>query len=57
MNTRQQAMSWWNALTLEEKFYVVIPWLKSQNINVTDRHPDSLTGREIELIYTEKQSL
>jgi hypothetical protein len=51
MTTREQAMSWWNALTLEEKFYVVIPWLKSQNINVTDRHPNSLTGREIELLY------
>lgn len=48
---RELAMEWWNKLSLEEKFYKVIPWLKSKGINVTERHPNSLTGREIEEIY------
>ncbi|XAI97291.1 hypothetical protein [Leptolyngbya phage Lbo-JY46] len=49
--TRQKAMSWWNDLSLEEKFYKVIPWLKKQNLGASDRHPSSLTGREIEQIW------
>ncbi len=51
MRTRINAIQWWNKLSLEEKFYKVIPWLKSKGINVTERHPDSLTGREIQEIY------
>ena len=50
-STREKSMIWWNSLTLEEKFYKVIPWLKSKDINVTERHPNSLTGREIEEIF------
>jgi hypothetical protein len=51
MYNRQTAMEWWNNLSFEDKFYQVIPWL---NQNITDRHPDSLTGREIELLYNIK---
>ena len=47
---RLVAMSWWNKLSLEEKFYKITPWLKSKNYDCTDRHPDSLTGKEIEEI-------
>lgn len=49
---RESAMEIWNKLSLEDKFFLVIPWLKSQEINVTERHPNSLTGREIEEVIT-----
>lgn len=51
MNKRELALEWWNKLSLEEKFYKVIPWLKSQGLGASDRHPDSLTGREIEELF------
>ena len=53
--TRTKALDWFNSLSLEEKFYQVIPWLKLKGLNVTSRHPNSLTGREIEDIYLNKQ--
>lgn len=45
------AMEWWNSMSLEEKFYKTI---KHNSLILGDRtrHPDTLTGREIELIYT-----
>lgn len=52
-NPREVAMNWWNSLTLEQKFYKVIPWLKAQGLDTTDRHPDSLTGREIQEIWSQ----
>lgn len=48
---RSVAIKWWNSLTFEHKFYKVIEWLKSQNRDTTERHPESLTGREIEEIH------
>lgn len=51
ISERKEAMSWWNTMTLEQKLYKVIPWLKSQGINVTERHPNSMTGREIQACY------
>lgn len=51
ISTREKAMKWWNQLSLEEKFYKIIPWLKSKDMDTTSRHPNSLTGREIEEIY------
>ena len=51
LSIREQALAWWNKLSLEEKFYKVIPWLKNQDINVAERHPNTLTGREIEEIW------
>lgn len=51
MEERLKAIKWWNSLTFEHKFYKVIEWLKSENRNTTERHPDHLTGREIEEVY------
>ena len=48
---RQKALEWWNSLTFEEKFYKTINWLSSENRDVTERHPDNLTGSEIEKIW------
>lgn len=47
---RIDAMKWWNDLTLEEKFYKTI---RNNSLIAGDktRHPDTLTGREIEIIY------
>lgn len=49
-HTRQIALDWFNNLTFEEKFYKTI---KHNNLIEGDntRNPDSLTGREIEIIY------
>ncbi len=52
---RHAALLWWKGLTLEHKFYKVITWLKKQGMNATDRHPDTLTGREIEEIWTDEK--
>jgi hypothetical protein len=51
MKNREKAMEWWNSLSLEDKFYQVIPYLKGLGMNVTDRHPNSFTGSEIEKLY------
>ena len=48
---RRSALTWWNSITFEEQFYKTIAWLKSQNRNITERHPHHLTGREIQQIY------
>lgn len=53
--TRTKALDWCNKLSLEEKFYQVIPWLKLKGLNVTERHPNDLTDKEIEDIYLNKQ--
>jgi hypothetical protein len=47
---RKKAMKWWNGLTLETKFYATIG---CNHLIEGDksRHPDTLTGREIEIIY------
>ncbi len=57
MTTREKAIAWWGMLTFESKFYKVIDWLKSQNRDTTERHPDNLTGREIEEIYKNETKL
>lgn len=38
---------WWKGLSLERKFYKVIPWLKSKDMGAADKHPDDLTSSEI----------
>lgn len=45
------ALSWWTSLTFEEQFFKTIEWLKSQNRNVTERHPHKLSIDEIYQIY------
>lgn len=48
------ALSWWNSMTFEEQFYKTIAWLKSQNRNTTERHPNHLTDIEIRQIYEQR---
>ena len=53
---RTKAMEWWNNLPFEEKFYKTI----AANSVITGdhtRHPDTLTGREIEAVYLYHKSL
>jgi hypothetical protein len=47
---RQFALTWWNSMNLEDKFYKTI---KHSELIEGDRtrHPDTLTGRDIEIIY------
>jgi len=45
------ALSWWLSLTFEEQFYKTISWLKDQNRNVTERHPNKLSVDEIRDVY------
>ena len=47
---RKIALTWWNSMNLESKFYKTI---KHNELIEGDRtrHPDTLTGREIEIIY------
>jgi hypothetical protein len=51
VDKREVPLAWWNSMTFEDQFYKVIEWLSSQGRDTTERHPHSLTGREIELIY------
>ena len=50
METRKLAMDWWNKLSFEDKFFKTI---QNNNLIVGDktRHPNTLTGREIEMIW------
>jgi hypothetical protein len=48
---RHASLLCWNGLTLEQKFYKVIEWLKAQKRDTTERHPNDLTGREIQEIW------
>lgn len=57
MEMRKLAMDWWNKLSFEDKFFKTI---QNNNLIVGDktRHPNTLTGREIEVIWkfeTKKQ--
>lgn len=56
MTTREKAINWWNKLSLESKFYEVIPWLTSKDLGAAERHPNNLTGREIEELYRISES-
>ena len=49
-SVRQRALHWWNQMNLEEQFYKTI---KHNDLITRDctRHPHTLTGREIEIIY------
>lgn len=48
---RMDAMKWWNNMGLEDRFYKTI---KNNHLIEGDktRHPNSLTGYEIERIYS-----
>lgn len=47
---RRSAMEWWNKLSLEEQFYKTIEH-NALIAGDNTRHPNTLTGREIETIY------
>ena len=49
---RQSALQWWHTLSFEEKHYTTIKWLKEQGKSTWLRHPDHLTGREIEEMHS-----
>lgn len=49
---RVVAMTWWNDMELEEQFYKTIKYNYLIQGDKT-RHPSSLTGSEVELIYKE----
>jgi hypothetical protein len=44
-------LRWWLEMTLEEKFYKVIPWLKSKGMSATEIHPFDLKERGIKEIF------
>lgn len=50
VKNRTKALKWFNKLGLGEQFYKT---MKNNHLITGDysRHPNSLTGREIELIY------
>ena len=51
ISIRKIALKWWNSLSFETKFFKTIKWLSSEKRDTTERHPNDLTGREIEQIY------
>ena len=51
-NVKQSALKWWNSLTFEQQFFKTIEWLSNNNRDTTERHPNKLTGREIQEIYS-----
>jgi hypothetical protein len=50
MEEKKRALIWWDSMNLEEKFYKTIKHNKLIGCDRT-RHPDTLTDREIEIIY------
>jgi len=48
---RLQAMKWWNEKTLDLQFYITIEYKSDLVSNDAARHPSTLTGSEIELLY------
>lgn len=47
---REAALQWWDKMNLEEKFYKTIKY-NSLIVGDKTRHPDTLTGSEIEKIW------
>lgn len=52
METREKALAWWNGLTFEEKFIAMVK-AKTVVIGYPDRNPETLTGREVELLMND----
>lgn len=51
MNNRTKSLEWFNKLGLEEQFYKTIEANHLLIGDTVNRHPNNLTGREIEIIY------
>ena len=47
---RHCAMQWWNKLTLEDKFFKLLRYFPANRV------PSSLTGREIESIWSKEHN-
>ena len=45
------ALTWWNTITFEQRFFATIKWLKSKGEDTTSKHPDCVTSAEIEEIW------
>jgi hypothetical protein len=52
---REEALKWWNSMNLEEQFYKTIEVNHLITGDCT-RHPHTLTGREIEIIYKNRNN-
>jgi hypothetical protein len=53
IETRKEALQWWATLSKEHKWLQIVK--NKENIfGYPDRAPDTLTGREIELMYIYK---
>lgn len=50
LETRKNAIAWYKTLTFEEKYFQVLK-NKEKIAGYPDRNPDSLTGREIQILY------
>ena len=50
MSQRVKALKWWDSMSFEDQFFKTIE-CNHLIIGDTTRNPDTLTGREIELIY------
>ncbi len=51
ITNRGTVMIWWNKLSLEDQFYYCIQCKELFITNSADRHPNTLTGSEIEKLY------
>jgi hypothetical protein len=47
---RQHALFWWNNMNLNEQFHIIEKYNTLLKCNYT-RYPDTLTGREIEILF------
>lgn len=56
LNRRRFALEWWNNLNLESQFYNLIEFNDFIEGDRT-RHPSTLTGGEIEIIYCKVKKL
>ncbi|MCP4354318.1 MAG: hypothetical protein GY793_01555 [Proteobacteria bacterium] len=55
-SVRESALKWFNSISLEQQFYATIECNELITGDRT-RHPSTLTGLEIEKIYTHLHSL
>lgn len=51
---RRKSLKWWSKMNLEQKFYIIIKH-NDLIIGNCSRHPDTLTGGEIEKIWKKQK--
>jgi len=54
MKTREKAIKWWRAMSFEDKYFKIV---KNSEVvfGYPDRDPNTLTGREVEIIYNKER--